>query len=324
MKPLIVTSGEPAGIGPDLCLDLVASDVPVVVIGDKSLLQARALLLGRAVQCIDYDTEKKPSLPFDKGHLAVISLPCTGSVVPGILNVANAPYILQMLQFAIDGCLRGDFSGIVTAPVHKGIINQAGISFTGHTEFLAQQCGVEQVVMLLAAEKMKIALATTHVALSQVASQIQHDLLIRVIEIMYQGLQNHFGIAKPTIFVAGLNPHAGEGGYLGREEIEIITPVLDFFREQGMDIRGPLPADTLFNPQNLSEADAFLTMYHDQGLPVIKYASFGHAVNVTLGLPIIRTSVDHGTALDLAGKGIADSGSLMAAVKLAYTMTQNV
>ena len=319
MKPLIVTSGEPAGIGLDLCLDLAVLDIPLVVIGDKSQLQARAALLGREVQCIDYGAADV-SFPLSTGQLAVISLPCAEPVKPGILNAANAPYVLEMLQFAVQGCLQGEFSGIVTAPVHKGIINQAGVAFTGHTEFLAQQCGVEQVVMLLVAENMKVALVTTHVPLSQVASLIQRELLTRVIEVLHQGLQDNFGIAKPCIFVAGLNPHAGEGGYLGREEIEIMAPLLAFFREQGMNIRGPLPADTLFSPQYLSEADVFLTMYHDQGLPVIKYASFGHAVNVTLGLPIVRTSVDHGTALELAGKGVADSASLIAAVRLAHSM----
>lgn len=319
MKPLIVTSGEPAGIGLDLCLDLAALDIPLVVIADKSQLQARAALLGRDVQCIDYGAADA-SFPRGKGQLAVISLPCAEPVEPGILNAANASYVLEMLQFAVQGCLQGEFSGMVTAPVHKGIINQAGVAFTGHTEFLAQQCGVDQVVMLLVAENMKVALVTTHVPLSQVAPLIQRELLTRVIEVLHQGLQDSFGIAQPRILVAGLNPHAGEGGYLGREEIEIIAPLLEFFREQGMDIRGPLSADTLFSPQYLSAADVFLTMYHDQGLPVIKYASFGQAVNVTLGLPMVRTSVDHGTALELAGKGVADSGSLIAAVTLAHSM----
>ncbi len=321
MKPLLVSSGEPAGIGPDLCLDLAALALPLVVLADKSVLIARAKKLRRDITFIDY-VPGEP-LTYLSGQLHVLSLPSDEPVIAGVLNPANGAYVMKMLVRATEGCLCGEFAGLVTAPVHKGIINQAGIVFTGHTEFLAQYCGVEHVVMMLACEVMNVALVTTHLPLKQVPSAITADLICRVVRILHKGLQRDFGIENPRIFVAGLNPHAGEGGYLGTEEIDTTQPALAQLRQENIDVRGPFPADTLFTPPHLRECDVFLTMYHDQGLPVLKYAGFGKAVNVTLGLPIVRTSVDHGTALDLAGTGMADSGSLIAAVDMAVMIAKN-
>ena len=321
MKPLLVTSGEPAGIGPDLCLDLAEQKYPVVVLGDKSMLALRAKMLGRSVEILDYHPER--SVTPKAGELMVWSLPCDVPVKPGQLNSLNAPYIIRMLTLAADYCLSGKFSGVVTAPVHKGVINQAGIAFTGHTEFFADHCGGAQVVMVLACPVMKVALLTTHLPLAQVPGAISQDLLIQVVRQLHRGLKQDFGIAEPRIAVAGLNPHAGEGGYLGREELDIIGPAIRVLQNELIHVQGPFSADTLFMQKNLQHFDLFLTMYHDQGLPVLKYASFGHAVNVTMGLPIVRTSVDHGTALELAGTNQADSGSLLAAVEMAALIAQN-
>ena len=320
---LAITSGEPAGIGPDLCLQLAQQELGqgMVILADKSLLQQRATQLGLDVRLHDYDAQQMHSLP--AGHLRVLHVPLTQVVQTGKLNPGNSRYVLDLLSRAIQGCQSGEFSGMVTAPVHKGVINDAGIPFTGHTEFLAEQTHTEQVVMMLAGGGMRVALATTHLALRAVADAITSSLLESVLRIIQHDLSLRFGIACPRILVAGLNPHAGEGGYLGREEIDMMMPVLDKLRAEGIHVSAPLPADTLFTPQRLAQCDCVLAMYHDQGLPVLKHASFGRGVNVTLGLPIIRTSVDHGTALELAGTGRADVGSLLEAIQMAAEMAYN-
>ncbi|HEY0665465.1 MAG TPA: 4-hydroxythreonine-4-phosphate dehydrogenase PdxA [Gallionella sp.] len=317
--PLAVTAGEPAGIGPDLCVRLAAEppDTPFVVIADKDLLRQRAAQLGVSVPIRDYEAGRAAP-----GELQVIHVPLAAPCQTGVLGAANGAYVLAVLRRALRGCESGEFSGMVTAPVHKGIINDAGIPFTGHTEFLAEQTGTPLVVMMLVGGGMRVALATTHLALREVPDAITASLLEEVLRIIQRDLQRRFGIAQPRILVAGLNPHAGEGGYLGREEIDVMVPVLDKLRAGGMDVSAPLPADTLFTPHRLAQCDCVLTMYHDQGLPVLKHASFGQGVNVTLGLPVIRTSVDHGTALDLAGTGRADSGSLLEAISLAAQMAK--
>jgi 4-hydroxythreonine-4-phosphate dehydrogenase len=326
--PLVITAGEPAGIGPDLCVQLAAAspEIPFVVIADKNLLQQRATQLGVALRIRDFVARQEHVS--QRHTLTVIHVPLVAECHPGVLNAANSEYVLATLRRAVQGCQgnkqgRGEFSGMVTAPVHKGIINDAGIPFTGHTEFLADQTGTKRVVMMLVGGGMRVALATTHLALKDVPAAITSALLEDVLRIIQHDLQRRFGIAQPRILVAGLNPHAGEGGYLGHEEIEVMIPVLDKLRAEGMNISAPLPADTLFTPHKLAQCDCVLAMYHDQGLPVLKHASFGQGVNVTLGLPIIRTSVDHGTALDLAGTGKADGGSLLEAIKLAAQMAQN-
>ena len=335
-NPLAITAGEPAGIGPDLCVQLAAAppDIPFVVIADKDLLLQRAAQLGIALRVQDYvagqgkgEGEKHSSLPPSPfslpPSLTVIHVPLVVPCHAGVLDAANSGYVLATLKRAVQGCQTGEFSGMVTAPVHKGIINDAGIPFTGHTEFLAEQTNTRSVVMMLTGGGMRVALATTHLALKDVPAAITAPLLENVLRIIQRDLRDRFGIARPRILVAGLNPHAGEGGYLGREEIEVMIPVLDKLRGEGIDVSPPLPADTLFTPHKLAQCDCVLTMYHDQGLPVLKHASFGQGVNVTLGLPIIRTSVDHGTALDLAGTGKADSGSLLEAIRVAAQMAQN-
>ena len=316
VQPLAITAGEPAGIGPDLCLQLTRHPIPLVVIADLSLLQQRAKLLGIDARLHNYT----PSAPFSTGKLSVLHVPLAGPVQAGKLDIANSAYVLATLQRALQGAMSGEFSGMVTAPVHKGIINDAGISFTGHTEFLAEQTHTPQVVMMLAGGGMRVALATTHLPLRKVADAITAPLLESVLRILQCDLQRRFGIEQPRILVAGLNPHAGEGGHLGDEEIEVMIPVLDKLRAEGINVSAPLPADTLFAAHRLRECDAVLTMYHDQGLPVLKHASFGEGVNITLGLPVIRTSVDHGTALELAGTGKANVGSLLEAIKVAIEM----
>lgn len=321
--PLVVTPGEPAGIGPDLCVQLAATppEIPLIVIADKYLLQQRAAELYIPLQILDYQESRR--MDIQPGTLAVIHVPLAAACRPGVLDAANSEYVLATLRRAAEGCMAGEFSGMVTAPVHKGIINDAGFSFSGHTEFLAELTGTRQVVMMLVGGGLRVALATTHLPLRDVPAAITAPLLEDVLTILQHDLQNRFGIARPRILVAGLNPHAGEGGYLGREEIEMMIPVLDRLRAGGMDVSAPLPADTLFTPQRLAQCDCVLAMYHDQGLPVLKHASFGQGVNVTLGMPIIRTSVDHGTALDLAGTGNADGGSLLEAIRLAAQMSEN-
>ena len=316
--PLAITAGEPSGIGPDLCLQLASHAHPLVVIADKTMLQQRAAQLGLDVALHDYTA----AMPYVTGKLSVLHIPVAQPVIAGKLDSRNATYVLETLDRALQGCVSGEFSGIVTAPVHKGIINDAGISFTGHTEYLAEQTHTPLVVMMLAGGGMRVALATTHLPLRDVADAITPALLEDILRIMQSDLQRRFGIAHPRIFVAGLNPHAGEGGYLGREEIEVMIPVLDKLRAEGFNVSPPLPADTLFAAHRLRECDAVLAMYHDQGLPVLKHASFGEGVNITLGLPIIRTSVDHGTALELAGTGKAHVGSLLEAIKVAIEMAK--
>lgn len=320
--PLVITAGEPAGIGPDLCVQLAAAspEIPFIVIADKYLLQQRAAQTDTDLQVRDFSAS--PESVAQPNTLTVIHVPLVAECHAGVLNAANSEYVLATLRRAVRGCQTGEFSGMVTAPVHKGIINDAGINFTGHTEFLAEQTGTNQVVMMLVGGGMRVALATTHLALKDVPAAITASLLENVLRTIQHDFQHRFGIAQPRILVAGLNPHAGEGGYLGREEIEVMIPVLDKLRAGGMNVSAPLPADTLFTPHKLAQCDCVLAMYHDQGLPVLKHASFGQGVNVTLGMPIIRTSVDHGTALDLAGTGKADSGSLLEAIRLAAQMVQ--
>ena len=334
--PLAITAGEPAGIGPDLCVQLAAAppDIPFIIIADKNLLLQRAAQLGIALQVHERvsgewgvgsgDSQGFPHSPLSTHHSPrVIHVPLAAPCKAGVLDAANGGHVLAMLRRAAQGCVSGEFSGMVTAPVHKGVINDAGIPFTGHTEFLAGLTHAPQVVMMLAGGGMRVALTTTHLPLKEVPGAITAPLLESVLRILRRDLQTRFGIAQPRILVAGLNPHAGEGGHLGREEIEVMTPVLDVLRAEGFDVSVPLPADTLFTPQKLAQCDCVLAMYHDQGLPVLKHASFGQGVNITLGLPIIRTSVDHGTALDLAGTGKADAGSLLEAIRLAALMVQN-
>ena len=314
INPIVVTAGEPAGIGPELCLALADSlwAKRIIVIADAHMLAQRAKAIGRNVEISVY----KPNSVPQTGELAVIHQPLANKAVCGQLDVANSQSLLDGLVRAVEGCVSGEFSALVTAPLQKSVINDAGIAFTGHTEFLAALTNCRVPVMLLTADKLRVALASTHLPLREVPDYLNTAGIIQVLDVLHADLQTKFGIADPEIIFCGLNPHAGEGGHLGSEDQEIIAPAIRHCVENGINIRGPLPADTAFTPA-AGNADAILAMYHDQGLPVIKYAGFGNAVNVTLGLPIIRTSVDHGTALDIAGSGNADAGSLIAAVKLA-------
>ncbi|MGW8367841.1 MAG: 4-hydroxythreonine-4-phosphate dehydrogenase PdxA [Gammaproteobacteria bacterium] len=314
---IIVTSGEPAGIGPELCVALAARPLParLIVAGNRELLAERAHLSNTPVTLEAHAGGDIP--PHRPGRLLVADHALGARSRPGHLDRANAGYVLALLEHAAGGCLQGDYDAMVTAPLHKGVINDAGVTFIGHTEYLADATGCPQPVMLLVGGSMRVALATTHLPLSRVSTAITFDSLCAVIRALDQGLCRWFVGRRPRIVVCGLNPHAGEGGHLGQEEIEVIGPALEALRAEGLDLNGPVPADTAFTPALLATADAVLAMYHDQGLPVLKHASFGKAVNVTLGLPIVRTSVDHGTALDLAGTGRANSGSLEAAVDLA-------
>jgi 4-hydroxythreonine-4-phosphate dehydrogenase len=320
---LAVTSGEPAGVGPELCLRLAGHDwrggrPRLVVLGNLALLGSRAAALGVDVDLVPY----RPGQVAPPGGLEVLDLPLALPVVAGRPDPANAPYVIDMLDRAIAGCVSGEFDAMVTAPIHKAVICEGGWpDFSGHTEYLAERTGTPRVVMMLVGGGPRVALATTHLALAAVPRAITAGLLEETLSILHADLLRRFGLPDPCILVAGLNPHAGEGGHMGREEIEVIAPALERLRGRGMRLIGPLPADTLFVPHTLAQGDAVLAMYHDQGLPVLKHASFGGGVNVTLGLPIVRTSVDHGTALDLAGSGRADPGSLYAAVELALTMT---
>ena len=307
-RPVIaVTSGEPSGIGPDICLQLAKREwnARLLVLGDRELFATRAASLG-----------------LDPGLIELHHVPLRQPSLPGKLDPANAAYVLELLDLALAGCRSGDYAAMVTAPVHKGVINDAGIAFTGHTEYLAEHTGTPRVVMMLAGAGLRVALATTHLALAEVPAAITRHELDTTLRILHADLSAKFGIARPRILVAGLNPHAGEGGHMGREEIEVIAPVLDALRAEGMDLVGPLPADTLFTRNVLAGSDAQLAMYHDQGLAVLKYAAFDEGINVTLGLPIIRTSVDHGTALDLAGSGKASPTSLFAAIDAAIDMAR--
>jgi 4-hydroxythreonine-4-phosphate dehydrogenase len=317
-----LTPGEPAGIGPDLCLLLARAAQPeiLIAIASRELLTTRAQQLGLAIELISTTPDHWPQQPAAAGSLYVWDTPLGAKVEPGQLNSDNAHYVLQTLTRAGQGCLDGHFAGMITAPVHKGVINEAGIAFSGHTEFLAELTHTPQVVMMLATHGLRVALVTTHLPLRDVADAITPERIRRVARILDHDLRTKFGISQPRILVCGLNPHAGEGGHLGREEIEIIEPTLAQLRDESINLIGPLPADTLFTPKHLEHCDAVLAMYHDQGLPVLKYKGFGAAVNITLGMPIIRTSVDHGTALDLAATGKIDCGSLQVALETAYQM----
>ena len=316
---LALTPGEPSGVGPDLLIQLAQKEQQqqIIAFADPDMLAERATMLGLPLNLVEVQDDFVSSTP---SELAVVTVKVAMPVEPGVLNQANAPYVLNCLDAAIASCQEGLCQAMVTGPVQKSIINDAGIKFSGHTEYLAEKTKSDTVVMMLATEELRVALATTHVPLRDVPDAISVELLMPIIDVLYQDLQNKFGIKQPTILVSGLNPHAGEGGHLGHEEINVIAPVIRHYREAGRNIVGPLPADTLFTQKHLMSADAVLVMYHDQGLPVLKYQGFGRAANITLGLPIIRTSVDHGTALDIAGTGCADIGSLHAAIKVAVQM----
>ncbi|WP_180135481.1 4-hydroxythreonine-4-phosphate dehydrogenase PdxA [Acinetobacter sp. YH12070] len=321
MLPLYITSGEPAGIGPDICLSLAnrIDERPLVVLIDKDLLLKRAQQLKLEVELIDYVGQEESAA---LGQLYVEHVPVTKPVIAGQLDVNNAAYVLEQLRRSADYAMSGKSVGVATAPVQKSIINDAGIHFSGHTEFYQEFAGVDRVVMMLATKTLRVSLATTHLPLRDVADAITQERLHQVIDILIHDLKTKFKKDHPHILVCGLNPHAGEDGYLGMEEIEVINPVLERYRAQGVNMSLSLPADTLFTPENLKDADAVLAMYHDQGLPVLKSQGFGEAINITLGLPFIRTSVDHGTALSLAGTGLAKSSSLQVAVDLALELAR--
>lgn len=323
---IAITSGEPAGIGPDIVIGALQgkfdAEAKLVVVGDPNVLIERAKALGIHTQINTLNTlvELQPHQP---GTIQVWPTAVAETVQAGTLNVANAPYVLETLRITGQGCLDGDFDAVVTPPVHKGVLCETGEHFSGHTEFFQHLCNSPQVVMMLASQAMRVALVTTHLPLKDIAAAITPETLKTVTRALHQDLKNRFGCEQPRILVCGLNPHAGEDGHLGREEIEVIIPTLNELRSEGLTLIGPLPADTLFQQKYLEEADCVLAMYHDQGLPVLKYSGFGNAVNITLGLPIIRTSVDHGTALDLAGTGKASDGSLKVAIENAITMANN-
>lgn len=323
-----LTSGEPAGIGPDLCLAMAqqglaktGASFELVCLADRTLLEQRARQLNLQIELRDYDANSPQ--PQRIGSLTVLHIPLAAPTVPGRLDVQNARYVLQLLDRAVDGCVAGEFAAMVTAPVQKSVIADSGVPFMGHTEYLAERTHAPKPVMMLTTGALRVALATTHLPLKDVSAAITIDLLCEVLEILDRDLRRSWGLSSPRIAVCGLNPHAGESGHLGDEELRVIGPAIARMRERGLHITGPLPADTLFVPRVLAPYDAVLAMYHDQGLPVVKHAGFDDAVNVTLGLPIIRTSVDHGTALDLAGTGRAESGSLESAVRLALDMIEH-
>lgn len=315
------TPGEPAGIGPDLAVHLAQQDWPVelVVIADPELLQQRAELLGLPLHIIPY-SQQNPARRHTAGSLTVCSVPLAKPAVPQQLDDANSSYVIATLKRAGEGCMHGEFDALVTGPVHKGIINQAGISFSGHTEFFAELSNTPRVVMMLATEGLRVALVTTHLPLGQVPAAITRERVEETLEIIAHDMKAKWGIEQPRIFVCGLNPHAGEQGHLGREEIEHISPALENLRNKGLQVSGPYPADTIFQPHYLANADVIVAMYHDQGLPVLKYKGFGNAINITLGLPFIRTSVDHGTALDRAGTHNIDDSSAVLALRTAIDM----
>ncbi|HEY1990884.1 MAG TPA: 4-hydroxythreonine-4-phosphate dehydrogenase PdxA [Gammaproteobacteria bacterium] len=320
---IALSSGEPAGVGPDICIRSAQQPhaADITVLGDPELLQARAAALGLP---LSLHTEPHPSPQSRQaGHMHVLPVKLRVSCEAGRLDPANAPYVIEMLECGADACLRHGFDALVTAPVHKGVINDAGIPFTGHTEFLEERCHAGHVVMMLAAGTLRVALATTHLPLKDVPAALSRESLAATLGTLRAGLKARFGVAEPHVLVLGLNPHAGEGGHLGREELDVIGPACEAMRARGMRITGPVSADTAFNPARLGGVDAVLAMYHDQGLPVLKFAGFGHAVNITLGLPIVRTSVDHGTALELAGTGRAEHASLEAALETAAAMVRH-
>ena len=312
---LAVTAGEPSGIGPDLCAFLVEENFPasIVILADGKMMRERGEMLGLSFEIPDY-------IPGSPAGLSLLNMNLASKAFPGRLDPSNSSSVLKTIERAVEGCMRKEFDALVTAPVHKGVINDAGFEFSGHTELLAALSGTEHVVMMLAGGGMRVSLATTHLPLRAVPDALTGESLDRTLRILHRDLKSRFGIPSPNIVVAGLNPHAGESGHMGREEIEVIEPVMKTLRNEGMRLEGPLPADTLFN--HLSGCDCVLAMYHDQGLPVLKYASFGHGVNITLGLPFVRTSVDHGTALSLAGTGKMDRGSLKAAIHAAIQLAE--
>jgi 4-hydroxythreonine-4-phosphate dehydrogenase len=318
---ILITPGEPAGIGPDVVIQTaaIAHAAELIVVGSPDLLRERAqqLDIPLSLEIIDWS---QPASAQEAHKLKIFPVELSAACVPGVLNVANAKYVIHTLELAALFCLHKKAEALVTGPVQKSIINAAQIPFTGHTEFLAAACHVDTALMLFVVDKLKIALMTTHIPLAQVPAAITKEKLDKTLRTLHMEMQNRFHLQRPKIFICGLNPHAGESGNLGREELEIMTPVIDKLRAEGMDLRGPLPADTAFTGNNLTSADVILAMYHDQALPVVKHIGFDHAVNVTLGLPIIRTSVDHGTALGLAGTGKADAGSLEAAIQLAVEL----
>ncbi len=318
---IALTPGEPAGIGPDLVVALAQQSWPVevVTVAAAELLLERAKQLNLPLRLINYDVNV-PAQAQKAGTLTIIDQPLNAPCKAGVLNADNGSYVLKTLEIAGEKNMSGEFAAIVTGPVHKGLINQAGIAFSGHTEYFAHQANCSDVVMMLATEGLRVALVTTHIPLAYVSKAITKERLQKVTRILHQDLITKFGIQKPTIYVCGINPHAGEDGHLGREEIDVMIPALDELRSEGMHLIGPLPADTIFQEKYLQDADAILTMFHDQGLPVLKYKGFGSSVNITLGLPFIRTSVDHGTALDLAGKNLADKGSIIAAMNTAIEL----
>lgn len=318
-----ITPGEPAGIGPDLVLEIAQRKWPaiLVVFADQQMMEQRAKLLNIPVEFVPYDTECNDVLP--PGQLYIQHIPVSGEVEVGKLNSENGHYVVETLRQACEKNIQGEFDAVVTGPVHKGIINQAGISFSGHTEYFAYQSNTNDVVMMLSTPGLRVVLATTHIPLAYVAKAITKERLHKVLHIVHTEMKLKFGINQPNIYVCGLNPHAGENGHIGKEELEVIIPALEELREQGLTITGPLPADTMFQPKYMEKADAVLAMYHDQGLPVLKHMGFGHSANITLGLPFIRTSVDHGTALDLAGTGEADAGSFEFAIDKAIKLATN-
>ncbi len=315
---IIITSGEPAGIGPDILagIDTSRFSARLIVAGDRELIESRSKALNPDLKFADYRPGAKSP---GSAQIEILHIPLSEPCKAGNLNQANASYVIEILKRACSGCLAQEFNAMVTAPVQKDIINQAGIDFSGHTEYLGDLCGGTKPVMLLATDQLRVALATTHLPLRQVAETISTELIIQVLDILNHDLQIKFGLRRPHIKVCGLNPHAGENGYLGREEIELISPAIGIMNQKGLNISGPYPADTVFTQQNLIDADAVLAMYHDQGLPVLKHAGFHQAINTTLGLPIVRTSVDHGTALDLAGSTSADASSLLSAISSAIS-----
>ncbi|MCP4487869.1 MAG: 4-hydroxythreonine-4-phosphate dehydrogenase PdxA [Gammaproteobacteria bacterium] len=319
-RRIAITAGEPAGVGPDIISSLEPGqfDARLIIIGDSTLIESRARALDSRLELVSYQASSKPA----KSCIEVIHVPLEVACTAGKLNKDNAAYVLSTLKYACQGCLESEFDAMVTAPIQKNIINQSGVAFSGHTEYLAELCGAARPVMLLATEQLRVALVTTHLPLREVSNSISQELIMEIACILDHDLKQRFDIAKPHIKVCGLNPHAGESGYLGQEEIEIIIPSIDKLKQQGLNISGPYPADTVFTPRALNDADVVLAMYHDQGLPVLKHAGFHRAINTTLGLPIIRTSVDHGTALDLAGSGTADPGSLHAAIESAISQSK--
>ncbi|MFC6440954.1 4-hydroxythreonine-4-phosphate dehydrogenase PdxA [Bowmanella sp. JS7-9] len=322
MIRIAVTPGEPAGIGPDLCLQLAGQTWPVqlVMFADRNMLAERAQVLGLNVSLTDI--EQVGNRLAKQGELFVQHIPAAASVTAGQLDAANGTYVVETLRQACNANMRDEYQAVVTGPVHKGIINKGGISFSGHTEFFATESNTAQVVMMLATEGLRVTLATTHIPLAYVSRAITPERLTSILRIVHQDMRSKFGIEQPHILVCGLNPHAGEDGHLGREELDVIIPTLEQLRSEGLLLTGPLPADSLFQPKYLQNADVVLAMYHDQGLPVLKYKGFGRSVNITLGLPFIRTSVDHGTALDIAGSGTADPGSLLCAIEQAIELVK--